>query len=108
MERFPQQLRAIDTEPLRPPLRLGCLLIVYPKAQHCHTNMIHRMTYRSTYAFSTLPAFRQEVHTLMRRELAPWRTRTRWMLGSQRRLDRRWEWLTCRPTQGLLPQTSQR
>jgi hypothetical protein len=31
----------------------------------------------------------------------------RWMLGFQRRLVRRWEWLTRIPTLGCLPQTSQ-
>ena len=31
----------------------------------------------SGYAFSTLPAFRHEVHTRIRRELLPCRTRTR-------------------------------
>jgi len=42
----------------------------------------------------------------MRRELLPWRTRMRCTLGSQRRLLRRWEWLTCLPTQGRRPQIS--
>jgi hypothetical protein len=32
--------------------------------------------------------------------------RTRWMLGSQRRLVRRWEWLMFIPNDGFLPQTS--
>lgn len=50
----------------------------------------------------------QDVQTLMRRELLPWRTLTRWMLGSQRRLERRCEWLTCLPTHGPLPQISHR
>jgi DAK2 domain fusion protein YloV len=49
---------------------------------------------------------RHEVQTRRRRELLPCTTRTRWMLGSQRRLERRWEWLTCLPTQGALPQMS--
>jgi hypothetical protein len=42
----------------------------------------------------------------MRRELGPSLTRMRCTLGSQRRLVRRWEWLTCLPTQGRLPQIS--
>lgn len=33
--------------------------------------------------------------------------RTRWMLGFQRRLVRRWEWLTLIPNDGRLPQISQ-
>ena len=53
------------------------------------------------------PARRHEVHTEMRRG-APFTTaRTRWMLGFQRRLVRRWEWLTLIPNEGCLPQTSQ-
>jgi hypothetical protein len=58
--------------------------------------------------FSIFPALMQEVQTRIRFELLPWRTRTRWMLGSQRRLERLWEKLTCFPTQGSLPQISQR
>ncbi len=34
------------------------------------------------------------------------RARTRWMLGFQRRLVRRWEWLTLMPNDGFLPQIS--
>jgi hypothetical protein len=49
---------------------------------------------------------RQAVHTRMRRELLPSLTRMRCTLGSQRRLVRRWEWLTCLPTHGPLPQIS--
>jgi hypothetical protein len=59
-------------------------------------------------AFSTFPALMHDVHTRIRLELLPCRTRTRWMLGTQRRLDRLWEKLTCLPTHGSLPQTSQR
>src|SRR4051794_26343317 len=33
--------------------------------------------------------------------------RMRWMLGFQRRLVRRWEWLTAIPKDGCLPHTSQ-
>src|SRR5688572_21800691 len=35
------------------------------------------------------------------------RARTRWMFGFQRRLVRRWEWLTAMPKPGFLPQMSQ-
>jgi len=52
----------------------------------------------------TLPARRQDVHTSIRRG-APFTTaRTRWMLGFQRRLVRRWEWLRLMPNDGCLPQ----
>lgn len=47
------------------------------------------------------------MQTLTRRELLPNRTRTLWMFGSHRRLERRWEWLTCLPTHGRFPQISQ-
>src|SRR4030065_1233664 len=57
-------------------------------------------------AFATLPALRQDVQARMRRELLPSFTRMRWMWGSQRRLLRLWEWLTCFPTHGPLPQIS--
>ena len=40
------------------------------------------------YAFSTLPALMQDVHTRTRLLLLPCLTRTRWMLGNQRRLER--------------------
>ena len=33
--------------------------------------------------------------------------RTRWMFGFQRRLVRRWEWLTLMPKDGCFPHTSQ-
>jgi hypothetical protein len=49
-----------------------------------------------------------DVHTRIRRELLPCFTLTFWMLGSQRRLERLWEKLTCFPTHGSLPHTSQR
>jgi hypothetical protein len=39
----------------------------------------------------------QEVQTRARRVFEPWRTRTFWMLGSQRRLFRLWEKLTVFP-----------
>jgi hypothetical protein len=40
----------------------------------------------------TLPAFRQDVQTLIRLGVEPTMARTRWMFGFQRRLVRRWEW----------------
>ena len=43
-----------------------------------------------------------DVHTRIRLELLPCFTRTRWMFGSQRRLDRLCEKLTCFPTHGSL------
>ena len=55
----------------------------------------------------TLPALRQEVQTLSRFGVAPTMARTRWMLGFQRRLVRRWECETEWPKDGFLPQTSQ-
>jgi hypothetical protein len=54
-----------------------------------------------------LPARMQEVQTLKRRGLPPTMARTRWMLGYQRLLVRRCEWLTLIPTDECLPQTSQ-
>lgn len=59
-------------------------------------------------AFSTLPALRQDVQTRARRVLPPCLTRTRWMFGTQRRLDRLCEKLTCFPYHGALPQISHR
>lgn len=57
---------------------------------------------------ATLPAFRQEVHTLTRFLLPPgWLTaRTDWMFGFHRRLVRRWECDTDLPKPGPFPQTS--
>ncbi|OJF79155.1 hypothetical protein NS14008_07965 [Nocardia seriolae] len=57
---------------------------------------------------TTLPAFRQEVQTFMRRVLpgATW-ARTVWMFGFQRRLVRRCECETDLPKPGPLAQTSQ-
>ncbi len=49
-----------------------------------------------------------EVQTRIRLELLPCLTRTRWMFGNQRRLERLCEKLTCFPTHGSLPQTSHR
>ena len=47
--------------------------------------------------FSILPALMHDVHTRIRRELLPCFTRTFWMFGSQRRLERLWEKLTLFP-----------
>src|SRR5690606_17686288 len=55
----------------------------------------------------TLPALRQEVHTLTRLGVPPTIARTRWMFGFQRRLVRMWECETLCPKPGPLPQTSQ-
>src|SRR5262245_58319095 len=48
----------------------------------------------------------QPVHTLTRLAEPPTRARTRWMLGFQRRLVRRWECDTDIPHEGRLPHTS--
>lgn len=57
-------------------------------------------------ALTILPARMHEVHTLTRL-VAPLRTaRTRWMLGFQRRLVRRWECDTDMPHEGPFPQIS--
>ena len=60
------------------------------------------------YARSTLPAFMQLVQTFALRT-RPFSSRmvTFWMLGRNMRLVTRWEWLTLRPKDGALPQTSQ-
>ena len=58
----------------------------------------------------TLPALRQEVHTLIRFGVLPALptiARTRWMFGFQRREVRRWECEMLLPKPGPLPQTSQ-
>ena len=60
------------------------------------------------YTLVTLPALMQEVQAWMRRELLPWRIRTRWMFGSQRFDERLCENDTCLPTHGSLPQISHR
>jgi len=54
-----------------------------------------------------LPARMQEVQTDTRRGEPLTRARTFWMFGFQRRLVRRWEWLTFIPKEGCLPQISQ-
>ena len=55
----------------------------------------------------TLPALMHDVHTFMRLGVEPTTARTRWMLGFQRRLVRRWECEMLWPKPGPLPQTSQ-
>jgi hypothetical protein len=55
----------------------------------------------------TLPALRQEVHTLRRLGVRPIRARTVWILGFQRRDVRRCECEILLPKPGPLPQTSQ-
>src|SRR3984957_6127883 len=47
-----------------------------------------------------------EGHTCSRLGAPSTIARTRWMFGSQRRLVRRWEWLTFMPNEGFLPQMS--
>lgn len=54
-----------------------------------------------------LPALRQPVQTLTRLVDPLTTARTRWMLGFQRRLVRRWEWLTAIPKPGFFEQISQ-
>src|SRR5436305_1799659 len=48
----------------------------------------------------------QEVHTSTRLTVPLTMARTRWMLGFQRRLVRRCEWLMLMPNEGCLPHTS--
>ena len=48
----------------------------------------------------------QLVHTWSRFGVPFTMARTRWMLGFQRRLVRRWEWLMLMPNDGCFPQTS--
>ena len=52
-------------------------------------------------------AFMQLVQTLSFLGVPLMTALTVWMLGVQRRLVRRWEWLIDFPNCGLLPQTSQ-
>src|SRR5580704_12979051 len=47
-----------------------------------------------------------EVQTCSRLGAPSTSARTRWIFGSQRRLVRRWEWLTFMPNEGFLPQIS--
>ena len=57
-------------------------------------------------ALVIFPERMQEVQTESRLGLEPTMARTFWMLGFQRRLVRRWEWLMLMPNDGFLPQTS--
>jgi hypothetical protein len=59
-----------------------------------------------TGRLTTLPDLMQEVQALTRFGTPPTSARTRWMLGSQRRLVRRCEWLMFIPNDGFLPQMS--
>lgn len=54
----------------------------------------------------TLPALMHDVQTFKRVGDPFTSARTRWMLGFQRRLFRRWENVTDLPNQGFLPQMS--
>lgn len=44
MERLAQKLRTIEPESLRPSLNFSGLGIGHPKAEHCHTFNLTRMT----------------------------------------------------------------
>ncbi len=57
--------------------------------------------------FCTFPALMQPVQTWRRFGEPSTMARIRWMFGFQRRLVRRWEWLTAMPKLGFLPHTSQ-
>jgi hypothetical protein len=46
-----------------------------------------------------------DVQTCRRRGVPSTKARTRWMLGSQRRFVRLWEWLRFMPKEGCLPQS---
>ena len=70
--------------------------------------VVHLHDTLHTQAFSIFPALIHDVQTRIRLLLLPCRTRTRWMFGNQRRLERLWEKLTCLPNHGSLPQTSHR
>ena len=54
----------------------------------------------------TLPDRMHDVQTFSRLGAPSTTARTFWMLGSQRRFVRRWEWLMFIPNDGFLPQTS--
>lgn len=55
----------------------------------------------------TFPALRQDVQTCIRVRFPLMIGCTVWMLGSQRRLVRRCEWLSCLEKYGDFPQISQ-
>ena len=55
-------------------------------------------------ALTTLPAFRQRVQTYTRRGVPDSAIRTRWRLGSNRRLVATIEWLRLCPNPGFLLQ----
>lgn len=64
-------------------LRIAITALLKPggdAAQQCGTSLGQRLT---------LPAFKQDVHTLMRLGVLPSVTRTDWMFGFQRRFVRR-------------------
>ncbi len=56
--------------------------------------------------FTTLPARMHEVQALTRLGDPSTTALTRWMLGFQRRLVLRWEWLMLIPKDGRFPHTS--
>ncbi len=59
-----------------------------------------------TGRLTTLPDRMHDVQTWRRRGDPSTSARTFWMLGFQRRLVRRWEWLMLIPNDGFLPHTS--
>src|SRR4029079_9955631 len=59
-----------------------------------------------TCGLVTLPALMHDVRTLTRLGAPFTSARMRWMFGFQRRLVRRWVWLTDMPHEGCLPHTS--
>ena len=63
--------------------------------------------YRSTYALVTLLPLRQRVQTYARCGVPPTMMRTRWRLGSKRRLVATIEWLRWLPNDGFFPQMEQ-
>ena len=77
--------------PIRPDPVPGLRETRYPKESPVNERTSHRR--ERAQPRLTLPAFRQEVHTLTRCLLPPGRAtaRTDWMFGSHRRLVRRWE-----------------
>jgi hypothetical protein len=59
-----------------------------------------------TGRLTTLPDRMHEVHALIRLGVPSTIARTRCTLGFQRRLVRRWEWLTFMPNDGFFPHMS--
>jgi len=49
-----EKFGTVDAETVGPVLNLGCFLLVHPKAQHCHTDRIPRMTRVGAYPITPL------------------------------------------------------